>query len=125
MSPPDSRAAARAPSAEPAPEKRGKRRQRVFLAGKVSHGGFSTDCTIRDLSDLGARIHVPSVIGLPDEVSLLILREGIVLRCKRIWTRAPLYGLTFIEAEDIQTAKRAQHVALRRLWHDWTSKQNR
>jgi hypothetical protein len=110
--------------AEAAPEKRAKRRQRVFLAGKLAYGGsFVTDCTIRDLSNVGARIHAPAVIGLPDEVSLLILREGLVVRSKRVWARAPLFGLKFVEAEDVQTGTRAQHAALRRLWTEWVAQQ--
>jgi len=124
MSQPVAQNRAAAAPAEPAAEKRAKRRHRVFLAGKISYGGYSTDCTIRDLNDVGARVHVPGAIGLPDEVSLLILREGLVVRCKRIWARPPLYGLSFVEAEDIQSARRAQHVALRQVWLDWTSRHN-
>lgn len=125
MSSPEGRSLARDARVEPITEKRSKRRLRVFLAGKVSHGGFSTDCTIRDLNDLGAKIHVPTAIGLPEEVSLLILREGMVVRCKQIWSKPPLYGLQFIEAEDVQKSTRPQHVALKRVWLEWTSKHSR
>jgi len=124
MSRQEVRKLAGAAPAQPIEEKRAKRRHRVFLAGKISHGGYTTDCTIRDLNDVGARVHIPSAIGLPDEVSLLILREGLVVRCKRIWARPPLYGLAFVEAEDIQSARRAHHVALRQVWLDWTSRQS-
>lgn len=106
-----------------APELRGRRRQRVFLAGKIAHGMVVCDCTIRDLSPAGARVHVPSVIGLPDEVRLLVLREGLLVRARRIWTRETLFGLEFVEAEDIQKSRKPQAEPMRRIWQAWVAQQ--
>ncbi|MGA0602320.1 PilZ domain-containing protein [Caulobacter sp. KR2-114] len=104
-------------------EKRGIRRNRVFLAGKLTNGhGLVMDCTIRDLSEVGAKVHVPSAIGLPDEVALLVMREGVVRLSRRMWSRSPLFGLEFLDAEDIQTTTKAQYMGLRRHWLEWVQK---
>jgi hypothetical protein len=104
-------------------EKRGVRRNRVFLAGRLTNGhGLVMDCTIRDLSESGAKVHVPSAIGLPDEVALLIMREGLVRLSRRTWSRSPLFGLEFVDSEDIHTTTKAQYVALKRIWHEWMAK---
>jgi hypothetical protein len=102
-------------------EKRSRRRQRVLLVGKVAHGMAVHDCTIRDLSERGARVHVPMAIGLPEEVRLLILREGLLVRTRKIWSRETLHGLEFIEAEDIQTCMKPQAEPLKRLWRQWVA----
>ncbi len=105
-------------------EKRTVRRNRVLFAGKLTNGhGLVMDCTIRDLNDDGARVHVPSAIGLPDEVALLVLREGVVRLCRRTWSRSPLFGLQFLDAEDINTTTKAQYAPLKRIWQDWVTKQ--
>ncbi len=105
-------------------EKRNIRRNRVFFAGRLTNGhGLVMDCTIRDLSDTGAKVHVPSAIGLPDEVALLVLREGVVRLSRRIWSQAPLFGLEFIDAEDVNTTTKPQYEGLRRHWQDWVKSQ--
>jgi hypothetical protein len=107
----------------PFDEKRDVRRSRVLLAGKLTNGhGLVMDCTIRDLSDVGARVHVPSAIGLPDEVALLVMREGMVRLSRRIWSRAPLFGLQFLDAEDIQTTTKSQYAPLKLMWREWIAK---
>jgi hypothetical protein len=81
------------------------------------------DCTIRDLSETGARIHVPAAIGLPDEVALLVLREGMVRLSRRVWSRAPFFGLEFLDAEAVNTTEKSQYAPLKRVWQEWVSKQ--
>jgi len=106
-------------------EKRTIRRSRVFFAGRLTNGhGLVMDCTIRDLSDTGARVHVPSAIGLPDEVALLVLREGVVRLSRRIWSRAPLFGLEFLDSEDINATTKPQYMGLRSHWLDWVRAQS-
>jgi hypothetical protein len=100
-------------------EHRARRRQRVFLAGKIAHGMAVHDCAIRDLSERGARVSVPLAIGLPPEVNLLILREGLLIRARQIWSHDTVYGLEFLEAEDIQTCRRPAAERLRLAWRQW------
>ena len=74
------------------------------------------DCTVRDLSDAGGRIEAPFVRSLPDEVFLLILDEGVVVRARCTWARLPSFGLKFIDAESIEESTRPETAVLRLAW---------
>jgi hypothetical protein len=91
----------------------------VQLAAKIALGSTAADCTIRDISVTGARLDAPSVLRLPDEVHLLILREGLVVRARRVWSRFPLCGLNFIGAEAVERSTHPQASPLRDAWTDW------
>jgi hypothetical protein len=107
---------AQPPAAEGAVEQRQRRRHRVLLAGKLAFGRFCADCTIRDLTASGAQVHAPAVLGLPDIVFLLILKEGIVVRAERIWARAQKFGLAFLDAQAIETADYPAAPVLQAAW---------
>ena len=100
-------------------EKRASARRRVLLSAKISFNMMVADCTIRNLSQNGARIHAPTVLGMPDEVYLLILREGLLVRARRIWSDFPSFGLRFVEAEPIDRSTRPQTAPLRNAWESW------
>jgi hypothetical protein len=100
-------------------EKRGAPRRRVLLSAKLSFNMTVADCTIRDLSENGARIHAPGVLGLPDEVYLLILREGLVVHAQRVWAKFPLFGLRFLSTEEIDRCTHPQTAPLKKAWEDW------
>jgi hypothetical protein len=52
--------------------KRGSPRQRVLKGGKIvfAGGSFSVDCTIRNLSETGARLQIPTTGPIPDRFHL-------------------------------------------------------
>jgi PilZ domain-containing protein len=100
-------------------EKRTQLRKRVLLAAKISFNMTVADCSVRDLSEAGARLHAPSVLGLPDEVHLLIMREGLVIHARRVWAQFPAFGLKFLSAEPIDGCTRPQAAPLRKAWDDW------
>jgi hypothetical protein len=99
-----------------AAERRAKGRKRVNLAAKLALGTTVADCTVRDLSDAGGRIEAPFVRSLPDEVFLLILDEGVVVRARCTWARLPSFGLKFIDAESIEESTRPETAVLRLAW---------
>ena len=53
--------------------KRSSQRQRVLKTGKIifAGGSFSIDCTIRNISETGARLQVPTTVGIPDKFTLV------------------------------------------------------
>jgi len=104
-----------------AAERRSHGRRRGNLAAKLALGTTAADCTIRDLSHGGARIEAPSVGSLPDEVYLLILDDGIVVRARCAWADLPWFGLKFLDAEAIEDCTRPQCEPLKRVWRDRTS----
>jgi hypothetical protein len=53
-------------------EKRGSLRRRTLKGGHIVFNGHSStiDCTVRNISDSGAKLIVASVIGLPERFEL-------------------------------------------------------
>lgn len=56
-------------------------RARTFLKGIVyyDHRRTSIECTIRDLSDTGARVVFPTMVVVPDDIELHIPQKQITL----------------------------------------------
>lgn len=77
-------------------EQRPARRKRVLLGGIVSYadGKYSTHCTIRDITETGARIVVRGQL-IPTEFYLVNTRERQVHEAKVIWRRGTELGLSF------------------------------
>ena len=88
-------------------DRRRSPRKTCTLGGRLFYGlaGLSIDCVIRDISDHGARIAVPSAAWkAPKEINLLSLREGKVYSGIVVWNRGRYLGLNFShvqQAEDI------------------------
>jgi hypothetical protein len=79
-------------------ERRRSQRRNCTLGGRLFFGlaGLSIDCVIRDISDHGARVAVPSAAWkAPKEVHLLSLREGQVYSGEVVWNRGRYLGLNF------------------------------
>lgn len=79
-------------------ERRRSPRKACTLGGRLYFGlaGLSIDCIIRDISDHGARIAVPSAAWrAPKEIHLLSLREGKVYSGEVVWNRGRYLGLNF------------------------------
>jgi hypothetical protein len=77
--------------------KRGSQRRRVLKSGKIVFGGgaFSVDCTIRDLSESGARLQVPTSVAIPDrfvhvDAHAAVRREAVV-----VWRKGDQLGVRF------------------------------
>jgi hypothetical protein len=78
-------------------ERRGERRGRVLKSGKIIVGAKAPkiDCAIRDLSDGGARLLVPSsTFGVPHEFELLI-GDGDRRPCRVAWRTQSALGVEF------------------------------
>jgi len=52
------------------------------------------DCTARNLSEGGARLHVASVVGVPEQFELLI--DGTVRRVETMWRTEHEIGVAFL-----------------------------
>jgi len=79
-------------------DRRTVQRQRVLYAGKVVYLGYAVqvDCTIRNMSDGGAKIYIPSdVSAIPSEFYLLDVGRQTIVRAQVSWKRDHLFGLKF------------------------------
>jgi hypothetical protein len=72
-------------------------RSRTLKGGRiVTNDGHSTfDCTIRNLSDDGAKLVVTSIIGLPKRFALS-LQDGRQFNCETVWHTETEIGVKFI-----------------------------
>jgi hypothetical protein len=77
-------------------EHRAAPRQRVLKGARiVINDGFSTfQCTVRNLSDTGARLKVAGIIGIPDTFDLL-LDDGRRFSCITAWKTESEIGVKF------------------------------
>jgi hypothetical protein len=77
-------------------EQRHASRQRVYKAGQIDLRGGAIDCTVRNLSALGAALDVASPIGIPEYFALIIPSDNLRKECKVMWRRETRLGVSFI-----------------------------
>ncbi|WP_449396646.1 PilZ domain-containing protein [Devosia riboflavina] len=78
-------------------DRRKSHRNRTLKGGRiVTNDGHSTfDCTVRNLSDEGAKLVVTSVIGLPHQFRLSMI-DGRDFHCETIWHTETELGVRFL-----------------------------
>jgi hypothetical protein len=79
---------------------------------------FSVDCTIRDLSETGARIRTGANSLIEDRVWLIHLRAGVAYQAIVAWRGSLELGLRFSEQIDLKHPIAGHYHHLRRLWLD-------
>ena len=80
-------------------ERRATIRHRTLKGGRVvTNAGYSTyDCTVRNMSDAGARLRVASIIGIPDAFELA-MDDGRNIDCRVVWRTETELGVSFVPA---------------------------
>ena len=76
-------------------ERRATPRQRVFKAAKIEFDGAGLDCTIRNMSAVGAALEVASPVGIPHEITLNILTRKVRQHGYIVWRKEKRIGVTF------------------------------
>ena len=74
-------------------EQRRALRRRVLKAGTIEFGRSAFSCVVRDRSDTGAKLDIPSPIGIPDRFDLVT--DGSRLRCRLVWRGENRIGIAF------------------------------
>jgi hypothetical protein len=108
-----------------ASERRRSSRRDVTLGGRLFFGlaGLSIDCIIRDLSDHGARIAVPSAAWkAPKEIHLLSLREGRVYSGDVVWNRGRYLGLDFSQVRPVADITDPMLAPIKAAWNAQAAK---
>ncbi|HXW50149.1 MAG TPA: PilZ domain-containing protein [Xanthobacteraceae bacterium] len=82
-------------------ETRGSRRTKSFLRGLIydCRKRGALDCTIRDLSDDGARIAFSATVALPEVIELDIPQRELRRQARVVWRRNDEVGLSFVEID--------------------------
>ncbi len=98
--------------------RRSNQRFRSYLHGKLIFEGpaFSADCTIRNLSQIGARVDVPVGAVYPAHALLLVTKTGAVHESTTIWASATAVGLCFDRSFDLNAGAPSRLGEAYRLW---------
>ena len=101
-----------------AAERRPSPRKSVLLTGIVAleSGQRSFDCTIRDLSQSGARIVAPPNARLPDSFYLINIRDRIAYQAKLVHSDANGAGVCFQKTLPLSLLTDPALTFLKRLW---------
>jgi len=72
-------------------------RRRVIKGVKIAYGDFVfvQECTVRDLSNSGARIAVTGVSSLPEEFFLVFTTDRTMRKARVKWRRVDEIGVAF------------------------------
>ena len=77
-------------------EKRAAPRHRVLKRGTLAFsGGGGLDCTVRNISQTGARIDIASPVGVPEVFTLVIETDDFMRRCRAVWSSDRQIGVAF------------------------------
>lgn len=78
-------------------ERRQRPRQRVLKGALLVFGDLARtfDCTIRNLTETGAKVVLASTLGTPTAFYLLIRNEGRMVPARAIWRTETEIGIEF------------------------------
>jgi len=78
-------------------EKRKIARRRVLKVGKIifADGMRVLDCTIRDMSDQGARLLIANTVGIPDTFHLFEKSSAMIYPSTVVWRQPSAIGVKF------------------------------
>jgi hypothetical protein len=105
-------------SLPPPAERRPKSRKRVLLTGIVTYaeGAFSFDCTLRNLSETGARIAIGKNMQFPSDFYLINVRDRVAYDAKLVWNNSAEVGVTFKSTMPLAGISDPKLSFLKRLW---------
>jgi len=104
----------------PIVDRRQSGRRRVLQGGLIiSRDGMRTwDCSIKDLSERGAKIRLPDGQIIPEHCIFVNLKEGMAYQVVVRWIRDPLAGLGYLESYRLQDLSDPKLQFIRRLWQE-------
>ncbi len=82
-------------------DKRASKRRRTVLKGRVLFNNRASvfDCSVRDLSETGARLTLADVSALPADFELEIPSKDLRVRVRVMWSRGTNHGVRFVEGQ--------------------------
>jgi hypothetical protein len=77
-------------------ERRRAPRWKVFKKAWLVLEGGLVPCVVRDITDDGARLQIPSNVALPDSFRLFIAGDEVMMTAQRVWSTLDQVGVRFI-----------------------------
>jgi hypothetical protein len=78
-------------------ERRQYPRMRTLKSARIlfNHHHSAIDCTVRNLSQHGARLDVASALGIPDEFDVIFDADHTIRPCRLVWHKEKQLGVEF------------------------------
>ena len=78
-------------------ENRREHRRRVLKCARIIfNGGYSVfDCRVRNISEGGAMLEMPSLVGIPAHFEIALESTGARRPCTVVWRTNTLMGVAF------------------------------
>ena len=97
---------------KPRAERRQAQRRRVLKGGIVAFNDHysSLPCTVRDISDTGARLRIDGSINAPDKFDLIIEIDGLEVPCEVVSRKGSEIAVRFISPPCMKAPRRVQIV---------------
>jgi hypothetical protein len=70
-------------------------RRPVRKPGLIEFPGGAFSCMVRDLSEAGAALDVPSSLSIPDHFSLMLSTDATPFCCRSVWRTERQIGVAF------------------------------
>jgi hypothetical protein len=101
-------------------------RKRTCLNGKLVYsedaslpdGAFTLDCTIRDISEGGAKVILARRQLLPPDLYLIVVKYCVAYWAKIVWLKYPARGLMFSKTYPLSGPLPDELKFIRKLWGD-------
>lgn len=78
-------------------ERRRMQRTRTLKSARIvfNHSASVIDCTVRNLTNIGACLHVTNSLGVPDRFELMFDSMHVRRPCRVIWRTDTKLGVSF------------------------------
>lgn len=78
-------------------ERRRQQRSRTLKSARIllNHHHSAIDCTVRNLSPLGARLDVASALGIPEQFDVIFDADQSIRPCRVVWHKEKQIGVEF------------------------------
>lgn len=115
---PDSALPTGLPKKEGGEDRRQTPRRRALLTGKLvtEDVALTIDCIIRNLTDMGAMVEMPSPHMVPNQIYLLQVKEGLAWDAEVVWRHGARLGLKFSGNHDLNDEIGKSLRPVKRLW---------
>src|SRR4051794_256613 len=79
------------------PERRNARRWKIFKQAELVLKSGAVTCIIRDISEHGARLQIPSNITLPETFQMFVKGDDVMMTVRHVWSTLDQVGVRFID----------------------------
>jgi hypothetical protein len=77
------------------PQRRVMARRRMLKTGSIEFSETAIECTVRNVSEVGAALEVASPLYIPDRFTLFIQSEQSKRTCRIVWRTGKRMGVAF------------------------------